>query len=155
MKRLFLLRHGEAGFSEGIDFQRNLTQKGKERLNRLGLELKNRSFSIDYLFCSTAERTMETASILLQYVPMKEEIFLREIYESKLADMIKMIEGCPNWVSDCLIIGHNPILSLLVSYISGEEYINLQPGMMACLDLEITNWKMISSYTGTLREILQ
>ena len=46
MKRLFLLRHGEAGFSEGTDFQRQLTAKGKENLKRLGEELKNRDLEL-------------------------------------------------------------------------------------------------------------
>mgnify|MGYP003658524145 CR=1 FL=1 len=30
MKQLFLLRHGEAGFSQDSDFQRQLTIKGRQ-----------------------------------------------------------------------------------------------------------------------------
>ncbi|MBN3518859.1 histidine phosphatase family protein [Algoriphagus lutimaris] len=155
MKRLFLLRHGEAGFSEGTDFQRQLTTKGKEKLNQLGKELQSRSLSIDFMFCSTAERTMQTAGIIQRYVAIKEEIFLKDIYESNLGGLIHILEGCPSHAESCLIIGHNPILSLLVSHVSGENYINMQPGMLACLDLEISDWSMVGVNTGSLIEILQ
>lgn len=155
MKRLFLLRHGEAGFSEGTDFQRQLTPKGKEKLNLLGKELQNRSLSIDFMFCSSAERTMQTASIIKKYVLIKEEIFLKDIYESNLAGLIQILEGCPTHADSCIIIGHNPILSLMVSHLSGENYINMQPGMLACLDLEINDWSMVGVNTGSLLEILQ
>lgn len=155
MKHLFLLRHGEASFSEGTDFQRKLTLRGKEKLNRLGEELKSRSFSPDFMYCSKSERTRETAKILESYVTIKEGVFLREIYESNLGYLIKLLENCPESVESCLLIGHNPTISLLMAHISGENYINLQPGMMGCLDLNVSDWSMIGLNTASLKEILQ
>ncbi|WP_296705927.1 phosphohistidine phosphatase SixA [Algoriphagus sp.] len=155
MKQLFLLRHGEAGFSEGTDFQRQLTQKGIERLNRMGSGLKSRSLSVDLMYCSTARRTMETASIIHDYITIKEEIFIKEIYGGNLGDLIHLLENIPIQVNSCLIIGHNPILSLLVANLSGESYINLQPGMLAHLELEIDDWRMVGFDSGILKEIFQ
>jgi len=155
MKRLFLLRHGEASFSEGTDFQRQLTQKGIERLNRLGEELQSRSISIDLMYCSPAERTMETASIITNYLSVNEEIFLKEIYEGNLGRLIQILENTSNQVNSCLLIGHNPVLSLLVAHLSGENYINMQPGMLAHLELEINDWRMLGLNTGILKEIFQ
>ena len=155
MKRLFLLRHGETGFSEGTDFQRQLTAKGKENLKRLGEELKNRDLEIDVMYCSSAERTMETATILQSYIQIETEFFLKEIYEGNLQTLLKILENCPSHADSCLIVGHNPILSLLVSHISGENYINMRPGMMACIDMEVSEWKMVGLNTGTLKEVLQ
>lgn len=155
MKQLFLLRHGEAGFSEGTDFQRQLTKKGIDRLNRMGAELKSRSFSVDLMYCSTARRTMETASIINDYIIIKEEIFLKEIYGCNLGDLIQLLENVPIQANSCLIIGHNPILSLLVAHLSGESYINLQPGMLAYLQLEIDDWRMVSLNSGILKEVFQ
>jgi phosphohistidine phosphatase len=155
MKQLFLLRHGEASFSEGTDFQRQLTQKGIERLNRMGVELQSRSISLDLVYCSTAQRTMETASIIKNYFSIKEEIFLKEIYEGNLGDLINILENVSNQVNSCLLIGHNPILSLLLTHLSGENYINMQPGMLAHLELEINDWRMLGLNTGILKEIFQ
>lgn len=155
MKQLFLLRHGEAGFSEGTDFQRQLTKKGIERLNRMGAELKRRSFSVDLMYCSTARRTMETASIIKDFILIKEEIFLKEIYGCNLGDLIQLLENVPFQANSCLIIGHNPILSLLVAHLSGENYFNLQPGMLAHLQLEIDDWRMVGLNSGILKEVFQ
>ncbi|EAZ82562.1 SixA phosphatase family protein [Algoriphagus machipongonensis] len=155
MKQLFLLRHGEAGFSDGTDFQRQLTQRGIERLHRMGVELKSRSLGVDIMYCSTAERTMETAKIMESYLAIGEEIFLKEIYEGNLGALINLIENIPSTHNSCLIVGHNPIISLLVSHISGESYLNMQPGMMVCLDLEINEWQMVGLNTGILKEVFQ
>lgn len=80
MKQLILIRHGEAGFSDGVDFQRQLTARGKENLVKLGETLSDREIKVDLLYCSSATRTRETAEILKQYIEISEEILSREIY---------------------------------------------------------------------------
>lgn len=64
MKHLILLRHGEAGFSDGLDFQRQLTSRGKENLNRLGQSIQSDSLKVDFMYCSSSTRTRETAEII-------------------------------------------------------------------------------------------
>ena len=155
MKRLILLRHGEAGFSDGIDFQRQLTLKGKENLNRLGETLSARDLTVDFLHCSTATRTRETAEIIRKYVPIGEEQLSREIYEGTLESILKLLETTPKTAETCLLIGHNPTISLLLGHLTHGNYIGLQPGMMAIIDLEINEWYMIGLGTGTLKEVIQ
>ncbi|MCE7054586.1 histidine phosphatase family protein [Algoriphagus sp. AGSA1] len=155
MKRLFLLRHGEAGFSNGSDFQRQLTEKGRENLTRMAKNLREDLKNIDLLYCSTAERTMETAELVGSELVIKESKFTKEIYQGDLRNIIEILEKTPKTVETCLLIGHNPTLSLLLAHLSGENYLGLQPGMLALLDLEITDWKMIGFGTGTLKEIIQ
>jgi phosphohistidine phosphatase len=155
MKRLILLRHGEAGFSDGMDFQRQLTPKGKENLHRLGDTLLFRGLTVDYMHCSTATRTRETAEIIRKYVPVQEEHFSREIYEGTLESILKLLENTPKTAETCLFIGHNPTISLLLGHITHGNYLGLQPGMMAMIDLEINEWYMIGLGTGTLKEVIQ
>lgn len=155
MKQLFLIRHGEAGFSNGIDFERNLTQKGRDQLSRLGTLLKKKFHSIDKMYCSSANRTVETAEILEDFFLIDDKEFRKEIYEGNLQNLLNILEDCPNHCHSCLIVGHNPILSLLASHVSGENYTNLQPGMLACIDLAIDDWKMIGFNSGDLLEIVQ
>ncbi|WP_339876780.1 histidine phosphatase family protein [uncultured Algoriphagus sp.] len=155
MKQLFLLRHGEAGFSEGSDFQRHLTQKGRENLIRLGENLKQELKSTDIMYCSSSERTMETADLIGKYISINESIFTKTIYQGDLGNLIKLLEKTPPSVETCLLVGHNPTLSLLLSKICDEDYVGLQPGMMAVIELHITDWKMIGLGTGTLKELIQ
>ncbi|MEB2785283.1 SixA phosphatase family protein [Algoriphagus persicinus] len=155
MKQLFLLRHGEAGFSNGSDFHRQLTKKGRENIMRMGKNLKHELKSIDLMYCSTAERTKETAKLMGKYIAIKESIFTQEIYQGDMGNIITLLEKTPTSVDTCLLAGHNPTISLLLSHISNENYLGLQPGMMAVIDLEISDWKMIGFGTGILKEIIQ
>lgn len=155
MKQLFLLRHGEAGFSDGVDFQRQLTTKGKENLNRLGQTLQPTGLKVDHLYCSAATRTRETAEIIKNHIEIGTEVYAREIYEGGLEALIKLLENTPDDAQSCMLIGHNPTISVLISHLTHANYVGLQPGMMAIIDLEITEWHMIGLGTGTLKELMQ
>ncbi|RAI94049.1 SixA phosphatase family protein [Algoriphagus yeomjeoni] len=155
MKRLILLRHGEAGFSGGTDYQRNLTKKGKENLIRMGERLNPALKTIDLMYCSEATRTIETAEIMGKYISIQESVFTKDIYHGDLRNIITILEKTSNAIETCLLIGHNPTISMLLSHISNENYLGLQPGMMAIIDLEISDWTMIGFGTGVLKEIIQ
>ena len=155
MKYLILVRHGEAGFSDGVDFQRQLTQSGKENLNRLGETLKDRSMAVDFLHCSGATRTRETAEIIKKFVPIQAEEYTRQIYDGSLQSLLNLLEHTPNDYESCMLIGHNPTISLLLSHLTHESYLGLRPGMMALIELQITDWHMIGLGTGSLKEVLQ
>ncbi|SDA52533.1 phosphohistidine phosphatase, SixA [Algoriphagus alkaliphilus] len=155
MKQLFLLRHGEAGFSDGVDFQRQLTKKGKENLNRLGQTLQPTGLKVDHLYCSAATRTRETAEIIKKHIEIDTEVYAQQIYEGGLEALIKLLENTPDDAQSCMLIGHNPTISVLISHLTHANYVGLQPGMMAIIDLEITEWHMIGLGTGTLKELMQ
>src|SRR5690606_8096098 len=146
---------GEAGFSQGSDFQRQLTIKGRENLIRMGKTLDQKLKSVDLMYCSSAERTVETADLVGKHMTIKESIFTRDIYKGDMGDMVALLEKTSASVDSCLFVGHNPTISLLLSHISSENYLGLQPGMMAVIELEITDWKMIGFGTGILKEIIQ
>jgi phosphohistidine phosphatase len=155
MKQLLLLRHGEASFSEGLDIDRQLTLKGKEKLSRLGELLANNGFSVDLMYCSEAERTQETARIIKNFIPVEKQVVTRTVYNADLNTLIELLEDTPETAEICLLVGHNPAISLLLSHISSSDYIGMQPGMLARIELEVPHWRMIGHGTGTLREILQ
>ncbi|MFN3998157.1 SixA phosphatase family protein [Algoriphagus sp.] len=155
MKHLILLRHGEAGFSDGVDFKRKLTPKGKEHLDRLGKNLFGANVKVDFLYCSSATRTRETAEIIKKYIEVGEEEYSKEIYEGSLESVLNLLENTPKDAESCVLIGHNPTISVLASHLTHSNYIGLQPGSMAVLDLEISDWKMIGMGTGTLKEVIR
>lgn len=154
MKQLILLRHGEAELSSGLDFNRHLTLKGRTQLDLLGQILAEKSLHVDRMYCSTAIRTYETAEVLKAYVPFKEEIFTKNLYSASLDVIIGILEKLPLEVETCMVVGHNPTLSLFASFISSGDYLSIQPGMMVILELEISEWKMIGMHTCSVREVL-
>lgn len=155
MKHLILLRHGEAGFSDSVDFQRQLTPRGKENLNRLGENLPDYLLKVDFLYCSSATRTRETAVIIKNYIQIGDEQYIKEIYDGNLDTLLNLLENTPSEAESCMIIGHNPTLSVLASHLTHSNYIGLQPGAMAILDLDILEWYMVGLGTGTLKEVMQ
>lgn len=155
MKHLFLLRHGEAGFVDGSDFQRPLTQKGKENLNRLGQTLSESHVNADFLYCSAATRTRETAEIIKKYIEVGEEEYVKEIYDGNMESLLGLLENIPDDAESCIVIGHNPTISVLASFLTHSSYIGLQPGMMAIIDLEINDWSMIGVGPGILKELVK
>lgn len=155
MKQLFLLRHGEAGFSDGTDFQRRLTQKGIDNLKRMGNHLTDPAIDIDIMYCSSALRTIETSNLIKNFISVKEEIFTREIYDGDMNALLTILEKTPFSANSCLLIGHNPTISLLLAHLTEEDYLGLKPGMMVEVNLEISQWHMIGLGTGILKEVLQ
>lgn len=155
MKQLLLLRHGEASFSAGLDIDRQLTLKGKEKLTRIGESLAKNAHIVDLMYCSDAARTQETAAIIKKYISIKEELITREIYNADLDTLLELIENMDESVETCLLVGHNPTISLLLSHICNSNYIGMQPGMIARIEFEVPHWRMIGHGMGTLREMLQ
>jgi phosphohistidine phosphatase len=154
MKYLILLRHGEAEHSSGSDISRHLSSNGKSSLNSLGQTLKKKSMKVDRMYCSTALRTVETAEQIKRYVPVGEECYTDEIYSANLEKLLTLLEKTPGEVQTCMLIGHNPSLSLLATYLSSGDYLSLQPGMMVILDMEIDDWRSVGMGTASLREVL-
>jgi phosphohistidine phosphatase len=155
MKHLILLRHGEAGFSDGVDFQRQLTPRGKENLNRMGQTLLEAQLSADFLYCSPATRTRETAEIIKKYIQIEAVAYFKEIYDGNLESLLNLLEKTPKEVDTCMIIGHNPTISVLASHLTHSNYFGLQPGALALIELEFSEWVMVGLGTGTLKEVRQ
>ena len=155
MKQLILLRHGEAGFSDGVDFQRPLTYKGRANLEKLGETLKEKGMEVDLMYCSPATRTWETSEIVKKHIPVHEEVFEKEIYTASLESLIHILEKTPEEVNTCLLIGHNPTISLLMAHLTDGNYIGLQPGMMGILEMQLPHWYLVGHNSAILKEVFQ
>jgi len=150
VKKLFLLRHGEAGFAKTTDFNRELTPKGIHQLIKLTIEVAKEVPRMDYMLCSTAQRTRQTAQVIEEGIYITEKEYRQEIYSGKMKDLLLMIEELPERVNSCLLVGHNPIISLLLAQLTGSDYRNMSPGTLANLDLEVADWQMIGMDTCSI-----
>lgn len=157
MKRIALLRHGEAEYGKGQrgDFDRKLTSTGKYRLERLAEVLADRNFSFDLLLQSPAIRTRQTADILSQAISFKKKMEEKDYYLAKKDTWTEKLNALPDEYDSVLVVGHNPGLSTLLDYYVGDYFLNLSPGMMAVVEIEVDTWKAISAGSGVLAEVLQ
>ncbi|WP_194774673.1 SixA phosphatase family protein [Pararhodonellum marinum] len=157
MKQLMILRHGEAGFQDdGMgDFGRQLTTSGKFSLEKLAQVLKERNLVFDLLIKSPAIRTLQTAEIILETVPVREEIEHEQIYGGSTKSLLEIINAIPKEYEKVLLVGHNPGISALVGYLTNDYHLVMTPGMMVVMDIFVPYWSLVTNSSGTLKEVLQ
>ncbi|WP_209329396.1 SixA phosphatase family protein [Lunatimonas salinarum] len=156
-KTLTLLRHGEATMGEGIrnDYHRSLTPNGILQLSRLTNVLVSSGVFFDYTLYSPAKRTTKTMELLAEDVAMGVKVADRSIYEASLGNLLQAIHRIDDRYQDVLLIGHNPGISHLQGYLSGDSSILFLPGMLVRLSLEVSSWSMVSSSTAHVLEVIQ
>ena len=146
LKKLYLLRHAEAenNSASGKDFDRKLSSIGQNNILN-AVPIYRKTLTVDAVFCSAASRTKETWKLL--NLNLGTCSFHSELYGASSDELIHFIQGIPNVFSRVLLIGHNPGLSDLASYLTDEFY-SLKTGQLLKIELEALDWKMISRGIG-------
>jgi phosphohistidine phosphatase SixA len=123
---IILIRHGEPEENrEGLeDLQRHLTEKGKEEMQKLMPELKERLEPVDertiVLWSSPAERAIETAQIVADELQTPINSIHDFIYEGDFEPMSHEVQKV-NDHATLLMVGHQPNLSEWTKYMTGED----------------------------------
>ena len=154
MPKLFIFRHGES--SPGSpDFERPLSEQGRLDIVGLGIKLAELEPELAsdkiILFSSSSKRTSETTQLLLSGLH-NLNISVNYIEEGYLADpgtWIKRIEKLPSEITTCVVVGHNPGISDLITILSGS-HITMTPGACVAMELLINDWNEVFEGTGNI-----
>ncbi|WP_417623937.1 SixA phosphatase family protein [Paremcibacter congregatus] len=156
MKRLFLLRHGKAGFGN-TDPERPLAPRGEKDMVWLGKLLATKALLPDHILCSSAKRTRETAHCLCQddNTPHIKTSFHDTLYLASAETLLDHLHCLDNRIQAAMIIGHNPgIATLFHSLINrpatDQRLREFPTGCLVILDFDITDWADLKSNTGQL-----
>ena len=152
MKRIILLRHGEAEVSGSDgDRSRRLTKAGQGAVYRLGQELRARGLSPDLILASDAVRAVETLEGVVRGggftgVPFKKIgiLYLAEV--DVICDRIYEVEDS---VTTLLLIGHNPGWSDTATHLSGVP-VGLDTAQAAWLEKKLEGREGDSTWTELL-----
>jgi len=101
-RRLFLMRHGQAGFA-GTDRERPLTAQGRAQAARIGAILAHRG--VEQILCSPAVRTGQTAAGLRLPAPVK---VIDSLYNCSAERILSALARLPEHVRTVLVVGHYP-----------------------------------------------
>ncbi|MCL3838441.1 SixA phosphatase family protein [Aeromicrobium duanguangcaii] len=105
MSRLLLMRHGMAGFANGLeDFERPLADAGRQEGAQAGDWIREHVGDVDTVLCSTSTRTRETLDATGLLAPTR---FLDEIYEAETGDLLEAIRSVDD-AETVLLLGHAP-----------------------------------------------
>lgn len=151
-KTLYLIRHSYAeDIGDKPDFDRSLTLKGQSNVRSLGRYLISKSFNPGIIYCSTAFRTRETATNLVEELSISESIidYLDVIYNASVRELMELVNKAHNDHQEIAIIGHNPAITYFGEYLTGEGIENMEPCGIVTIRFKKLKWGEISQGVGS------
>ena len=122
---LLLLRHAKSDWKaeKDIDFERPLTERGESDAGKVARWMKAHKLFPDRIVSSPAVRTRATADIVTGVLHLPTDLIRWEndIYEATLDKLLAVISRHAKGSRCLLLIGHNPGLDNLVTYLASAE----------------------------------
>ena len=153
-KKLYLIRHAKSDWDRNSqsDFVRPLNERGKRDAPKMGSLLRQKGALPDLIITSSATRAKSTARLMaheLQY-NLEDILETKKAYLPIVSDLVSILNQVDN-SKDCVyLFSHNPGISELVHYLSGEA-IFLKTCCVTELELEVKNWEELSMGTCTFK----
>lgn len=137
--RLFLLRHGEAGYDALSDELRSITPAGQLRLKSMLQQNAGLFGAVETVFHSPYLRTTQTAELVAEVcaAPLQiSDLLVPEASPQQIIDFL--LEQ--NRDNDIMLVTHQPLIGYLVSLLCEGDLSHpepMLPGAMAVIDLEL------------------
>lgn len=132
---LYVLRHGVAAdrAPELVDAGRELTEKGKKRLRKIARVMREMGLTFDLILTSPYARAHGTAAIVAEELDLAEKMEITTLLEPGTPPpaLIDHLAGRRNAGPAVLLVGHEPMLSALISLLvcgTPDAEINLKKG---------------------------
>lgn len=154
VKKLFLIRHARTNSptSDLKDFDRELTREGLRDAVKLGSYFKSNLIVPDHFMSSTAVRARQTSEMIADQVgiDLTHIHFDQELYDASTRILGNMLSAIDDDKKITFLVAHNPAISYLAEYLSGESIGGLPPGGMVYLEQSADSWKELSQGTAFL-----
>lgn len=156
MKQLYIVRHGKSDWQQGVsDFDRPLNPRGKKNAPDMGKFLKANHTLPQFVLSSTANRAISTTHLVLHAMGIDFNLVkpIDNLYLADVPSILEEVAKVSDSVDSLYVFGHNPGLSDLVYYLSGEPA-QLKTCCVAILDLQVDSWSQLSRETCVLSTYL-
>lgn len=142
LRRTILLRHAEAGWSDGSDRDRPLTPAGAAAAGRVGRFLASLGLEPEAVLSSPAVRARTTAELAVEAAGWRNPVQLEESFYGKGSEaVLTHVRRLPEAVGTVLLVGHEPVWSGLVSGLAGGGRVRFPTAASACLEADLQGWK--------------
>jgi len=121
---VFILRHGKAEETRpgGSDADRHLTKKGRDDILAVAHWIAAQDLQFDLIATSPLARAQETAEIVAETVGAQEKLVTwKALVPGGNTDTVCREIGMHREGSAILLVGHEPLLSSLISRISAGD----------------------------------
>lgn len=141
------MRHAKAEVIklEKSDFERKLTDKGKNDAQNAAKSLLKDIHKIDLIITSSAKRTFKTAKIVAEEfdIDKNEILCFDELYEAEHNEYLKVIRSIDDTnVNTVLVVGHNPTIFAIADAMSSFLFDDFKPGAYVVFNIPIETFKM-------------
>ena len=139
-RRLILLRHAKSAWNTGhTDHDRPLNKRGQRAAPRMGALMVDRGYVPQRVISSDAQRTRETWDGVQESLSGLEAEFSHRLYLASAHTIANIIATQDGTLHTMLLIGHNPGMSELASWLSGQD-VELKTATAAVLEIESDGW---------------
>jgi phosphohistidine phosphatase len=149
-KTLYLVRHAQASNSVSPDLIRPLVANGMIDAARMGRHLSSKIKGIDLILTSHAERTQMTAQVFCEQLGLDNLLIKPEaaLYESSPKHYLDALSEVSEGLNSVMIVGHNPSISYLAEYLTGEEIGSMPTCAVVGMKIEDLAWAALTKKSG-------
>jgi phosphohistidine phosphatase len=137
--KLFFIRHGVADRSawDGDDFDRPLTQEGREKMDKTARRLREIGFRPDIILSSPLARAVETAQIVADVLGRRDRVVVDKRVDPEFdISRLRSILSEHSKTEEIALVGHEPGFSTVVGALIGGGLVVCKKGSVARVDME-------------------
>lgn len=112
-RHLILVRHAKSDWNQPAagDHERTLSQRGRKALPPMNQHLTVSSLRPDLVWCSSAQRTIETLAGLRSALPEQVDIEIdRDVYDAHESTIVSRLHELGDAIDCAMVVGHNPTM---------------------------------------------
>lgn len=155
-RTLYLVRHAKSDWNSDVatDHERPLNKRGLHDAPMMGKRLADMGIRPDLIICSSATRAWSTAQLIASETGYhKNNIQIAaEIYGAGLHDLEAVVHGLDSSLHQVMLVGHNPVITTLVNWLSDASIINIPTCGIATLQIASDSWE---DFTQAAVELVQ
>tara|TARA_B110000977_G_scaffold40755_1_gene54857 strand:- start:13167 stop:13769 length:603 start_codon:yes stop_codon:yes gene_type:complete len=153
-KLLSIFRHADAQQHPRFsDYERPLSASGVADAEAMLGYLEASLPPIDKVFCSDSVRTLETLEIFNRALALTPEQIISDssLYLASTAELIASVEALSNEWQHAALVGHNPGLTALCNFYTGDALRELPTASHYAIAFETDDWTASDHSTGVLQ----
>lgn len=145
MKTILLIRHAksEKDLQPNKDFERALTDQGKEDAILMAERIKDKKLIPDLLVSSPAKRAHGTASRMARKWAYPEEKiqWVESLYEAEFSKYYEVVDEIPDTCNSVAIVGHNPGIGVFADSLTAFIIDHFPTCAIAAFSIQTSSWK--------------
>jgi len=148
-KTLYIIRHAIAKSADPgeKDIDRELASEGLQESSRLGAYIYKKNTDISAIICSSAKRAVQTAEQIADQInfDISKIRVEEELYEASVRIIGNIVNALSNEWKEVIIVGHNPVLSYYIEYLTGHHFEGMEAGSLVKISSSEDSWELLSN----------